>query len=65
MEPKSPSPEPCGGCVYYPPNLPPELYSEEDYRMLQAKRCSFDATPGDETCEAVRKGACRYVSLDE
>ena len=31
--------------------------------MLQAKRCSFDAIPGDESCEAVRKGACRYVSL--
>jgi hypothetical protein len=54
----------CTGCVYYPPNLPKSLYSQEDWELLQGKDCSFDATPGDGMCNAMRKGACSLVSLE-
>jgi len=57
--------ESCKSCVYFPPNLPPLLYSEKDYLMLQAMDCSLDATPGDATCEAMRKNSCKLVSLEE
>jgi hypothetical protein len=55
----------CGRCVYFPPNLPEQAYSAEDYQMLMSKACSFDATPGDETCDTMRKGSCGLVSLDK
>jgi len=54
----------CEGCVYFPPNLPEQAYSAEDYRMLMSKVCSFDAMPGDDTCEAMRKSSCSLVSLN-
>ena len=54
----------CKCCVYFPPNLPEQAYSAQDYQMLLNKACSFDATPGDAECEAMRKGACSLVSLD-
>ena len=55
---------PCSGCVYYPPNLPQDLYSEEDWGLLQSKTCSYDARPGDSMCEAMRKNSCSLLSLD-
>ena len=55
----------CAGCVYFPANLPEQAYSAEDYQMLMSKACSFDATPGDENCDAIRKGSCSLVSLDK
>ena len=56
--------EHCLGCVYYPPNLPASAYAEEDYRMLQAKTCSFDHHPGDEGCRTTRKTSCSLVDLE-
>lgn len=53
----------CFGCVYYPPNLPPQAYSAEDLEMLQEKRCSFDFSPGDKNCSASRKTSCSLVDL--
>ena len=55
----------CFGCVYYPPNLPADAYPAEDYRMLQAKRCSFDFRPGDTACTATRKTSCSLVDLEK
>jgi hypothetical protein len=55
----------CGSCVFFPPNLPEQAYSEEEYRMLMSKACSFDATSGDENCNAMRRGCCGLVSLDK
>ena len=57
--------EHCLGCVFYPPNLPEHAYAPEDYRMLQAKRCSFDCRPADENCRATRKTSCSLVDLGE
>lgn len=57
------SKEHCIGCVYYPPNLPPSAYAEEDYRMLQTKSCSFDHRPDDEGCRITRKTSCSLVDL--
>jgi hypothetical protein len=57
--------EMCKGCVYYPPNLPQSLYSDEDWELIQSKECSFDAEPGDGMCDSFRKGACKLVSLDK
>lgn len=54
----------CLGCVYYPPNLPRSLYTEEDWQLVQGKTCSFDALPGDGMCNAMRKGSCALVNLD-
>jgi len=55
----------CHGCVYYPPNLPESLYSEDDWDLLQSKECSFDTSPGESLCESMRKGSCPLVSLDD
>jgi hypothetical protein len=55
--------EHCFGCVYYPPNLPPHAYAQEDYVMLQEKHCSFDYLPGDENCAQSRKTSCSLVDL--
>ena len=54
----------CLGCVYFPPNLPRQAYSSEDYAMLSAKRCSFDFSPGDEHCRNTRKTSCPLLDLD-
>lgn len=54
----------CMGCVYYPPNLPGDAYSKEDYRMLQQKDCSFDHYPADEGCRLTRKTSCSLVDLE-
>ena len=56
--------EHCVGCVYYPPNLPPNAYPPEDYNMLRAKSCSFDFLPGDEHCVETRKTSCSLVDLE-
>lgn len=53
----------CLGCVYYPQNLPSYAYSQEDWLMLQEKRCSFDHLPGDEQCAQTRKTSCSLVDL--
>lgn len=57
------APETCFGCVYYPPNLPPSAYDEDDYRMLQEKSCSFDFNPDDQHCQETRKTSCSLVDL--
>lgn len=56
--------EHCEVCVYYPPNLPSNAYPEEDYLMLQKKKCSFDFQPLDEHCQATRKTSCSLVDLE-
>ena len=53
----------CAGCVYYPPNLPENAYPEKDYRILQAKHCSFDYQPAGQDCMATRKTSCSLVDL--
>ena len=53
----------CLGCVYYPPNLPPNAYSEADWAMLQARTCAFEHAPGTEDCLASRKTSCSLVDL--
>lgn len=65
MTTTNPDNDHCLGCVYYPPNLPPSAYAEEDYRMLQAKDCSFDHQPGDEGCRITRKTSCSMVDLEQ
>lgn len=64
MSNTTPDTELCIGCVYYPPNLPATAYTEEDYRMLQARACSFDHHPGDEGCRGSRKTSCSLVDLE-
>lgn len=54
----------CLGCVYYPPNLPPQAYAPEDWNMLQAQQCSFEYVPGDADCLANRKTSCSLVDLN-
>jgi hypothetical protein len=54
----------CIGCVYYPPNLPPQAYSQEDWLMLQEKICSFDYCVNDENCQQTRKTSCSIVDLN-
>jgi len=56
--------ENCVGCVYYPINLPANAYSDEDYRMLQKKDCSFDFQPMDDNCNKTRKTSCSLVDLE-
>lgn len=56
--------EHCAGCVYYPLNLPANAYSQEDYRMLQQKNCSFDFQAGDDNCNRTRKTSCSLVDLE-
>lgn len=53
----------CSGCVYYPPNLPPQAYSEADWVMLQARSCAFEHSPGSADCLATRKTSCSLVDL--
>jgi hypothetical protein len=53
----------CGGCVYYPPNLPAHAYSAADYAMLQALSCAFEFTPHDTDCREVRKTSCSLLDL--
>jgi hypothetical protein len=55
----------CGGCVYYPPNLPATAYSEADYQGLQQKCCSYDYQPGDQDCQQTRKTSCAIVDLQD
>ena len=55
----------CDGCVFFPPNLLERAYAAGDYQMLMGKACSFDALPGDETCNDMRKGSCSLVSLEK
>jgi len=55
--------EHCVGCVYYPPNLPPNAYPTEDYQMLQEKSCSFDFQPRGDDCNTTRKTSCSLVDL--
>lgn len=55
--------ETCMVCVYYPPNLPENAYSKNDWEMLQTKTCSFDYQPGDKECEVTRKTSCSIVDL--
>ena len=53
----------CPGCVYYPPNLPRNAYSEYDWAMLQSRACSFEYPPGSDDCLASRKTSCSLVDL--
>lgn len=53
----------CLGCVYYPPNLPRPAYVEEDWAILQARRCSFEYVADDADCQATRKTSCSLVDL--
>ena len=55
--------EHCSNCVYYPPNLPPHAYSQDDYEFLQEKSCSFDFQPHDTDCQITRKTSCSLVDL--
>ena len=54
----------CLGCVYYPPNLPPDAYDKEDWDMLQARTCTFEYQVGDADCQATRKTASSLVNLE-
>ena len=56
--------EDCLGCVYFPPNLPAQAYSPDDFQMLQRKRCSFDFQAQDANCQATRKTSCSLVDLN-
>ncbi|WP_018077655.1 hypothetical protein [Thiobacillus denitrificans] len=53
----------CSGCVYFPPNLPPQAYAQDDWAMLQARSCSFEHHPGDDACLTTRKTSCSVVDL--
>jgi len=55
----------CGGCVYFPANLPAKAYSAEDWAMLQSKSCSFDLKPGDNDCQSTRKTHCSLIDLQK
>lgn len=54
----------CFGCVYYPPNLPPDAYAPKDGEMLQSRQCSLEHKPGDTDCLTSRKSSCSLVDLD-
>jgi hypothetical protein len=54
----------CVGCVYYPPNLPPNAYTPEDWEMLQVRPCSFEHQPGDTSCQTTRKTSCSLIDLE-
>ncbi len=64
MSARTDAPEPCQVCVYYPPNLPREAYSEEDWAMLQSRHCSFSHIPGSDDCHASRKTSCSLVDME-
>lgn len=53
----------CVGCVYYPPNLPRQAYAEEDWKILQARQCSFEYAVGSTDCRETRKTSCSLVDL--
>jgi hypothetical protein len=53
----------CFGCVFYPPNLPREAYSQMDWELLRALQCSFEHVPGGDDCLAVRKTSCNLIDL--
>ena len=55
----------CTTCVFYPPNLPVSAYSEDDYRMLQAKSFCFDHQPGDGSCVQTRKTSCSLLDPEQ
>lgn len=55
----------CQCCVYYPPNLPENAYSSEDYLMLQSKDCAFDFEPMDKQCQQSRKSSCSLIDLEQ
>ncbi len=54
----------CEMCVYYPPNLPAQAYSKEDYAMLQAKQCSYDLQPASPSCLQTHKTSCSLVDMN-
>ena len=54
----------CAGCVYHPPNLPPDAYPPEDWAMLQTRICAFEHTPGSPDCLETRKTHCSLDDLD-
>lgn len=54
----------CFGCVYFPPNLPQQMYAAEDWAMIQERACSFEHRPGDEGCQGSRKTSCNLVDLN-
>lgn len=53
----------CGGCVYYPPNLPQQFYSPDDWVQLQQLSCAHDCSPGSEACQQTRKTHCDLLDL--
>ncbi|MDP2170524.1 MAG: hypothetical protein Q8J96_08890 [Rhodocyclaceae bacterium] len=55
----------CGGCVYFPPNLPRMAYAQQDWDLLQARSCSFEHLPGTADCLENRKTSCSLVDLDQ
>jgi len=65
MSGKNNSDELCGGCIYYPPNLPREYYSPADWQALQAMECVHECLPASECCGAMRKTHCDLVDLRE
>ncbi len=48
----------CGGCVFFPPSLPRQAYSDEDWEMLQARQCAFEHLPDSADCRLTRKTSC-------
>lgn len=53
----------CGGCVYYPPNLPQQYYAAEDWQALQNLSCAYEHSPGNDACQNTRKSHCDLVDL--
>ena len=56
------APELCVVCVYFPPNLPIQAYSREDWDLLQSRPCSFEHEPGDVACLTTRSTYCAVVA---
>ena len=66
MSEKTPDPDGlCFGCVFYPPNLPREAYSQEDWGLLRTLQCSFEHMPGGDDCLLARKTSCSLIDLSE
>lgn len=64
--PRHPTPEQeahCLGCVYYPPNLPRQAYSDQDWYLLQSLACAHEHEPGSPACAASRKTSCSLLDL--
>lgn len=55
----------CLGCVYYPPNLPPDAYAAADWHLLKDMACSLEHTAGGADCQASRKTSCSLVDLSD